>query len=189
VPLDRLDGETVALGSTSRTSVLLAQMLLEERYGAAPTYEVMPPDLTQMMLVAKAATLIGDVALRASFDAPDRGLMVHDLGAAWKDWTGLPMVFAVWAVRREFAERHPGLVKDVHEAFLASRDLSLERVDEVVAQTVRWEDFDAPTLRQFFTTLDFSLGERQVEGMRHFAQKAAAIGAVPDFAGPEFFSV
>src|ERR1700712_918553 len=47
-PLDELGGELVALGSTSRTSVLLARMLLEERYGVQPTYEVMPPDLTEM---------------------------------------------------------------------------------------------------------------------------------------------
>lgn len=186
VPLAELSGETVALGSTSRTSVLLARLLLEERYGASPTYEVMPPDLTEMMLSAKAAVLIGDVALRASFDAPARGLTVYDLGAEWKAWTGLPMVFAVYAARREFASEHPGLVKDVHEAFRSSQDLSLQRVTEVAAQAARWESFDAAVLEEYFRTLDFSLGERQIEGIKAFAAKAAAAGVVPVFNGPEF---
>ena len=188
LPLSELSGHTVALGSTSRTSVLLAQLLLEQRYGAFPTYEVMPPDLTEMMLVADAAVLIGDVALRASFDAPSRGLTVHDLGAEWKSWTGLPMVFAVWAARRDFVEQHPGLVKDVHEAFLSSRDLSLTKVKEIAEQAARWEAFDANVLTRYFRTLDFSLGARQVEGIMAFAAKATAAGEVPPFAGPTFIS-
>src|SRR5512140_1832401 len=65
VPPDRLDGRRVALGSTSRTGVLLAKMLLADRYGVNPEYFVCPPDLTGMLLEADAAVLIGDVALRA----------------------------------------------------------------------------------------------------------------------------
>src|SRR5918999_3483797 len=89
-PLADLDGARVALGSTSRTGVLLAQLLLGERYGVNPEYFRCPPDLTQMLLEADAAVLIGDVALRAGLDAARRGLLVTDLGAAWRDWTGLP---------------------------------------------------------------------------------------------------
>ena len=85
----------------------LAQMLLESRYGVRPSYFRCPPDLNQMLLEAEAAVLIGDVALRARTEAPARGLAVTDLGEAWRDWTGLPMVFAVWAVRREFATANP----------------------------------------------------------------------------------
>ncbi|MCL2732986.1 MAG: menaquinone biosynthesis protein, partial [Actinomycetia bacterium] len=81
LPLDRLDGERVALGSTSRTSVRLAELLLTERYGVAPDYYRCPPDLSLMMQEARAAVLIGDAALRASLhDAPRLGLEVHDLG-------------------------------------------------------------------------------------------------------------
>src|SRR5688572_27520893 len=83
VPLSELTGEAVALGSTSRTGVLLAQMLLSDHYGVTPEYFRCPPDLTQMLLEAKAAVIIGDVALRARYDA--RGdLIVTDLGEAWR---------------------------------------------------------------------------------------------------------
>jgi chorismate dehydratase len=96
LPLDRLDGRRVALGSTSRTGVLLARMLLESRYGVHPEYFRCPPDLTEMLLEADAGVLIGDVALRALYEAPRRGLGVTDLGQAWREWTGQPMVSPVW---------------------------------------------------------------------------------------------
>ncbi|GGM21100.1 menaquinone biosynthetic enzyme MqnA/MqnD family protein [Micromonospora yangpuensis] len=189
-PLAELDGGKVALGSTSRTGVLLAQLLLGERYGVRPEYFRCPPDLTQMLLEADAGVLIGDVALRAHYEAPRRGLEVTDLGQAWREWTGLPMVFAVWAVRRDFAAAHPGLVKEVHEAFLRSRDLCLAELDQVAEGAARWESFDAETLASYFRVLDFSLGERQVAGLREFARRAAALGEAPALPpdGPAFFT-
>jgi chorismate dehydratase len=172
LPLDRLGGERVALGSTSRTSVRLAELLLTERYHVAPDYYRCPPDLALMMQEAQAGVLIGDAALRASLhDAPRLGLDVHDLGQMWKDWTGLPFVFAVWAVRRDYLARHPETVHGVHKAFLASRDLSMEEVDKVAEQSARWEAFDKDLLRTYYTTLDFSLGERHQRGIAEFARR------------------
>jgi chorismate dehydratase len=190
-PLAELDGRPVALGSTSRTGVLLAQMLLAERYGAYPEYFRCPPDLAEMLMEADAGVLIGDPALRAMYEGPARGLHVTDLGQAWKDWTGHPMVFAVWAVRKDYAAAHPGRVKDVHEAFQRSRDLCLGELDEVATAAARWEPFDAATLAAYFRALDFSLGERQVEGIREFAGRAASRGDVPALPadGPVFAAV
>jgi chorismate dehydratase len=190
-PPAELDGRPVALGSTSRTGVLLAQMLLAEKYGAEPEYFRCPPELNQMLLEADAAVLIGDVALRAMYEAPQLGLEVVDLAQAWKEWTGLPMVFAVWAVRKEFAAAHPGVVKEVHEAFQRSRDLCLGELDEVAESAARWEPFDAATLATYFRALDFSLGEQQVAGIREFARRAAARGEAPALPadGPIFAQV
>jgi chorismate dehydratase len=179
----------VALGSTSRTSVLLARLWLESVHGIRPEYFVCPPDLTAMLLEADAAALIGDVALRATYDAPRRGLDVYDLGAVWREWTGLPMVFAVWAARRDYAEANPGLVKDVHAGFVRSRDEALEHVEEIAEQAARWEIFDAATLATYFRTLDFSLGARQVEGIVEFSRRAAAAGAIPAPVTPSFAPV
>jgi chorismate dehydratase len=189
VPLPDLDGRRVALGSTSRTSVLLARMWLAEVHGVRPDYFSCPPDLTTMLLEADAAVLIGDAALRATYDAPRRGLSVYDLGQVWRDWTGLPMVFAVWAARRDYAEANPGLVKDVHAAFVRGRDDALAHVDEVASQAARWEIFDAATLATYFRTLDFSLGPRQLDGLVEFGRRAAAVAAVPGPVTPAFAPV
>ncbi|MEC4017030.1 menaquinone biosynthetic enzyme MqnA/MqnD family protein [Streptomyces sp. H27-D2] len=180
VPLDQLDGARVALGSTSRTSVRLAQLLLAEQYGVRPDYYSCPPDLGLMMQEADAAVLIGDAALRANLhDAPRLGLEVHDLGQMWKDWTGLPFVFAVWAARRDFLEREPELVHEVHQAFLASRDLSLQEVAKVAEQAARWETFDAKLLERYFTTLDFRLGAEQLAGIAEFARRTGSTTGFP----------
>ncbi|MEV6347966.1 menaquinone biosynthesis protein [Actinoplanes sp. NPDC051851] len=178
-PPAELDERPVALGSTSRTGVLLAQMLLSERYAAEPEYFRCPPDLSQMLMEADAGVLIGDPALRAMYEAPRNGLQVIDLAEAWKEWTGLPMVFAVWAVRRDFAAANPGQVKDVHEAFQRSKELCLGELDAVAEAAARWEPFDAATLANYFRALDFSLGERQQRGVREFARRAANRGEVP----------
>jgi chorismate dehydratase len=174
-----LDGGRVALGSTSRTGVLLARLLLADRYRVRPEYVRRPPDLAAMLREADAAVLIGDAALRAYHEAPRSGLVVTDLGQAWREWSGLPMVFAVWGVRRAFAADHPGLVKDVHEAFLRSRQLCLAELDEVAAAAARWEPYEPAALAGYFRRLDFSLGARQQSGLREFARRAAAIGAAP----------
>jgi chorismate dehydratase len=189
-PLSELDGARVALGSASRTGVLLAQMLLSERYGIDATYFRRTSDVPQMMREADACVVIGDVALRAMYEAPTQGLTVTDLGAQWREWTGLPMVFAVWAVRRDFAAASPGLVKDVHLAFQRSVELCLTEIDDAATAAARWEPFDAPTLAGYFRTLDFSLGERQLDGLREFARRAAARGEAPALPadGPLLFS-
>ncbi|MFC7975536.1 menaquinone biosynthetic enzyme MqnA/MqnD family protein [Streptomyces cinereoruber] len=179
-PLEELDGARVALGSTSRTSVRLAQLLLSERYGVSPDYYTCPPDLGVMMQEAEAAVLIGDAALRASLhDAPRLGLQVHDLGLMWKEWTGLPFVFAVWAVRKDYLAREPETVHEVHQAFLASRDLSLEEVAKVAEQAARWEAFDAELLERYFRTLDFRFGPEQLAGAREFARRTGPTTGFP----------
>lgn len=179
-PLEDLDGARVALGSTSRTSVRLAQLLLAERHGVHPDYYRCPPDLGLMMQEADAAVLIGDAALRANLhDGPRLGLQVHDLGQMWKEWTGLPFVFAVFAARRDYLERHPEMVAEVHRAFLESRDLSLVEVTKVAEQAARWESFDAELLERYFTTLDFRFGEAQLGGVREFARRVGPTTGFP----------
>ncbi|MFF4959008.1 menaquinone biosynthetic enzyme MqnA/MqnD family protein [Streptomyces sp. NPDC001222] len=180
VPLEQLDGARVALGSTSRTSVRLAQLLLSERYGVTPDYYTCPPDLSLMMQDAQAAVLIGDAALRANLhEGPRYGLAVHDLGTLWKEWTGLPFVFAVWAARRDYLEREPEVTHRVHKEFLASRDVSLEEVAKVAEQAARWEVFDATVLEKYFTTLDFRFGAPQLEAVTEFARRVGPTTGFP----------
>ncbi|MDQ1632047.1 MAG: chorismate dehydratase [Frankiaceae bacterium] len=177
VPVEQI--RSVALGATSRTSVLLAEMVLEERFGLRPDYATMPPDLPTMLREADAAVLIGDPALRATFGVRPSGTTVLDLGQAWREESGTPMVFAVWAARREFADRHPGLVKDVAEAFRSSLDLALAQIETVAASAARWEELDPATLARYFRALDFRLGPDQQEGLRRFAGRLVRRGVLP----------
>jgi predicted solute-binding protein len=85
----------LALDSSSRTSVVLARIILEQTYHVEPETITMVPDLNAMLGKADAALLIGDPALR--IEPAQTGLETLDLGEEWLRLTGLPMVFAVWA--------------------------------------------------------------------------------------------
>jgi predicted solute-binding protein len=93
---------TLSLDSSSRSSVMLARIILDQAYKVSPETTVMTPDLTAMLGKSDAALIIGDPALR--IDPNAGGLHSLDLGQAWFDLTGLPMVFAIWAGHQQQPE-------------------------------------------------------------------------------------
>ena len=154
--------------------MVLARLILEQQVGVVPVYKKMPPDLDAMLAVADAAVLIGDPALRATLvDGPARGLTVVDLGGAWKEWTDLPMVFAVWAVRRAYAVARPDSLAGVRAAFRRSLAASAAHPSDVARAAAAGSDFDADQLARYFGALDFALGPRQRAGVAEFAARAA----------------
>lgn len=176
VPLAGLDGATIALGSTSRTSILLARLILERQHGLVPRYIDRPPNLDAMLSEADAAVLIGDAALRATLiEGPARGLFVTDLGAAWREWTGLPMVFAVWAVRREFLAEHPDQVTAVAQAFHGSVAAAADHPEAVARAAVVAEGMSMADAERYYKALDFALGQRQREGILAFAEMVSSL--------------
>ena len=177
VPAAALDGRPVALANTSATSQVLARIVLAERYGVAPHYFECPPDLEAMLARADAALLIGDPALRVLF-RPPAGLHCYDLGDEWQRLTSCAMVYAVWAVRREYAARAPHLVREVLDAFRRSLAFSLDHVDEIARAASRWERFPPETLAAYFRTLRFEFGERYQDGLRAYAGRAVQHGAL-----------
>jgi chorismate dehydratase len=183
-PLDDLDGQVVALSEASRSTTLLARMLLEDAVGVRPVYRTLRQDVEGMLKTARAAVVIGDDALRLQADVP-RGLTVHDTGAMWRSWTGLPMVFAVWAVRREFAQAHPDVVREVRAALLDAVGRAWSHPVEVAAAAARESRsgragaLGMPVLLDYYRTLDYSLGERQLAAIEEFTARAAARGEIP----------
>jgi chorismate dehydratase len=170
-----LSGATVALTDISRTSQVLARVLVEKRWGASASYVEMPSDLGAMMREADAALLIGDDALRAYWALPD-GLHAYDLGSEWKAWTGLPMVYAVWAVRREFAESRPDAVRAVADALNRSLEYCRCHLDDISEYAARWEEFPAEHFRSYFDALQFRFGPRYRDGLKRYLVEATAIG-------------
>jgi len=182
VPVAQLGGRTVALTSTSRTSQVLARILLEKHWGVTPEYVEMPPDLPAMLRDADAALLIGDEALRAYWESP-LDVHVYDLGREWTDWTGLPMVYAVWAVRRDFAQAQPEAVQEVADLLAGSLAYCRAHLDDISEYAARWEPFGADRFRSYFEALQFRYEPRYREGLKRYLSEAVALGqldAVPD---------
>ena len=156
---------TLAADSSSRTSVALARVILERRYGSEPEVHSQTPDLEAMLRVADAALIIGDPALRLD---PARGTQhVYDLGAEWVEMTGLPMVFAVWAGRR-------GVVTpEVSQAFRESWRYGREHMEEIVVSEACGREFPIGLVREYLTRhIVHELGPRDYEGMELFLRYA-----------------
>ncbi|MGH7265682.1 MAG: menaquinone biosynthetic enzyme MqnA/MqnD family protein [Candidatus Rokuibacteriota bacterium] len=117
-PMGELGGRRVGVTGETATSVRLLRMLLAFRDEAAPPVLVGPDD------PAEAVLLIGDTALRA-LKGPWPHALCFDLGEEWTRWTGLPCVFAAWAVREEAgAEGRRALAAALDEALaLGLREL------------------------------------------------------------------
>ncbi len=94
--------QRLALDSSSRTSAALVQILLRQYWKAGePQVREAEPDWREMLRDNDAALVIGDPALQISVHHSAAGYQVFDLAQVWQEWTGLPFVFALWAVRRE----------------------------------------------------------------------------------------
>ena len=158
-------GKSVCINTSSRTSVRLARVILERRYAAEFESVSHAPDLEAMLRAADAALVIGDPALR--IDPARLPYFVYDLGAEWVEMTGLPMVFAVWAGRREVVT--PAVV----EAFRASSEYGLARIEEIVAAEAPSRAFPPETVREYLTrNIVHELGPREYAGLELFLKLA-----------------
>jgi chorismate dehydratase len=166
---------TLAVDSSSRTSVELARVILERRYGAEPRQIPHAPDLDAMLELADAALIIGDPALH--IDPAELPWHVYDLGAEWTEMTGEPMVFAVWAGRKDAVS--PAVV----EAFRESCRYGLAHMDDIVAAESVARGFPEAVIREYLTRhIVHELGEREYRGMDlflNYARREAAAQAVP----------
>ncbi len=175
VPAEELSGHTVALAANSRTSQVLARVLLEKRWEVSVDYVEMPPDLPAMLRDADAALLIGDEAIRTYWEPPSE-LHTYDLGTEWKAWTGLPFVFAVWAVRAEYAAEQPEALRRVADALDGSLAYCRGHLDEISEYAAQWEHFPAAKFRSYFDALQFRFGPAYRDGLARYLAEAHGIG-------------
>jgi chorismate dehydratase len=164
VPAEKI--RSLALDTSSRTSVALARVILVQKYGVRPRTIPYPPNVAKMLTLADAALLIGDPALRL---APQQeGYFVYDLGREWTEMTGLPMVYAMWAGRgaAEAAEL-------LQESYAYGRD----RIDEIVASEAAPRNIPLELARNYLTrNIVFELGERHMRGLELYLSLALQNG-------------
>ena len=80
----------------------LLKTILKLRFQQDVAYGELAGPVAEALEEYDAVLLIGDQGLEALY-FPEPGTTCHDLGALWQEWTGLPMVYAVWAAREDFA--------------------------------------------------------------------------------------
>jgi chorismate dehydratase len=166
VPLPAV--QSIAVTAQSASSVVLVRTLFQSA-------EIRPEGET-----ADARLMIGDEALRSAFDDP---MPHHDLGALWRERTGLPMVFAVWAARvgtpglDELDRALAGAVADAHE----------HSADVARAAAIRY-GYPAGYLARYFEKLRYRFGERERAGLARFFELAHGAGALDEVPSLRFHS-
>ena len=172
------DIKNVALDTSSRTSVALAKIILAEKFDIHPTYIDTRPNLENMLQVADAAVLIGDVALEAGAHYS------HwiDLAEEWKEWTGYPFVFAVWAGRKDewnLEQLAP---------FYKSKELGIKNIDKIATEYASGHNHS----REFYQTylqdhIQYDLSEDHIEGLKAFWEMAFYHGLTEQIPDIDFF--
>lgn len=178
-PVAALDGRTVLVSASSRTSVALFDLLCRHVWGIRPNLAHARAEAADLGTLAglphDALLVIGDPALLLTEQHayPHR----YDLGEEWKRWTGLPFVFAVWAARRAAA---PGPVRAVHQALLTARDWGLGHLDTLADAAALATGVTPEACRAYFAGLDYALTYKHLAGLTDFFRRLAADGTVPD---------
>jgi predicted solute-binding protein len=170
------EARTVALDASSRSSAAMARVLFKDLLGTAPEFHVAVPDLGEMLAHHDAALLLGDPALKANL----AGLHVLDLAAGWRELTGLPFVFAVWAVRPSIAP----------EPFLWSREYAKTHMPEIVAVAAQRTGLEQSALHEYLDgDLHHDLESEDEKGLSEFYRRAHAHGLLPSPDTPPFVGV
>ncbi len=170
--------ETVAADTSSRSSVALAQIILARKYHRHVKIRPYPPRVPEMLDIADAALIIGDPALRfdlmTSWPAGDAPPWIYDLGAEWTSWTRLPMVYAVWAVRRPAADLSLAAI------FQDAAQFGLDRREEIAAAEAPRRDIGLESARDYlFERIHYGWGEPENRGLSLFLEYAAGLGLAP----------
>jgi chorismate dehydratase len=184
VPVEKIS--TIALDTSSLTSVALTKILFEKWLGGGRTFSAMEPNLDQMLATNDAGLLIGDPALQV-----DRSrYFTLDLAEEWIRYTGKPFVFAFWAIRRQaFQEdslREAAPAPDLAQVFQDSRDHGLEpsSLDQIAREWAPRLGLREDEIRSYLTeSIHYELDPGCIEGLQLFYRYAAEIGALP--AAPE----
>lgn len=148
--------ETVYLDYQSRTSVRLAQLLLEKLWKKEVIYKQATENYIDYINNKNAGVIIGDRALkqRSNFE------YIYDLAEGWKELTGLPFVFAAWVANKELPD-------DFLSAFNAANAKGLRHIDEVVAQN----PFPYYDLHTYYTkNIHYLIDEDKKKGLNKFLE-------------------
>lgn len=163
VPFNRI--RTLAADAASRTSVMLARVILAEKYGVEPKVVARHADLAAMLGEADAALIIGDPALR--LDPAALPFETLDLGGEWVAMTGLPMVFAVWSGREEVIQERYARV------FAESCRYGLEHAADIARAEAAPRGVSEELAHDYITKhIVYELGERDYQGLELYLKMA-----------------
>ncbi|MFD2115961.1 menaquinone biosynthetic enzyme MqnA/MqnD family protein [Paenibacillus yanchengensis] len=173
-PLEKVRPRTVSLSSSSATSVNLLKIMMQLRYDCLPEYDVSSQSLEQMLSQSDAALLIGDPAIVAA--RKYKQLHIVDLGAAWHEWTGLGMTYAVVAARKQAYLQQKPLLEQLHEALLINKTRNSKDLSAIINDACLQLGGDRAYWTRYFSCLQFDFNEQLQEGLALYYRYAQQLG-------------
>ena len=156
---------SIAVDSSSRTSVALLRVLCAQSFDIEPKFVTLPPDIKSMLTRCDAALLIGDAALFTDHDA--LGIEKTDLGEEWTAMTNLPFVWAFWAGR-------PGVIgpEDI-VALTAARDAGVLASDAIATEFCEGDEDKVEVAVDYLRdNISFTLDDSARAGLKKFLEAA-----------------
>ena len=152
-------------------------------YGVGPRYHIgLPGEIEAGMERPAAVLAIGDEALRLAGEG--RYPLRLDLGEAWQARTGLPFVFALWAVREDFCRAAPDTVLAIHLELQHCLRQGKERLREISATVAGRIPMDEEACYRYLQGIEYDLGREKQEALRLFFEYLISRGEVPATALP-----
>jgi chorismate dehydratase len=177
---------TVACDTSSRTSFAYTRILFEIFWRVQAQFLPHDPDLDAMLAAADAALLIGDPALLALEEKEQRALrtgeelLYLDLAHEWHEFTGLPWVSAVWAVRAGALPETGLCAQQIVRDMQASRDNGMAHVEDLADEWCERIPVPRETIRTYLTeNIHYVLDEDCLRGLDLFYRLASQCGALP----------
>lgn len=176
VPIEELNEKRIALTSSSATSIHLLKIILEYFKELKNTYTTMAPKLEKMLMDHDACVLIGDDAIRATWNKNET-LYQYDLGELWYEHTGLPMVYAVFAVRNELVKSNATIVGELYRSFLSSKNKCMnEKYEPMISDIMRTIGGEKSFWDHYFSGLCYDFNQKQQQGLLYFYKLAYNCG-------------
>lgn len=173
------DIHSVALTTQSATSVALLKTMFKLRFRQEVAYGDLLGTVAQALEEYDAALVIGDQGLEALY-FPEPGTTCHDLGAMWMDWTRLPMVYAVWAAREDFARTNGAELVEVEQELIECRDYGRDHLPDVVESALGQYRFNRENLMRYFALLYYGFRDEYQKGLRRFYELAYEAGELEE---------
>lgn len=181
-----LDGKSVILTDESTTAASLLYLLFALK-SIHPKIRTGKIESLKDLETAAAALVIGDAALKEKWRTSFR--YVWDLGELWKNFSELPFVFALWAVRKSFAEKYPDHVAAVIETFYHSKQNGMNHIHQIVKIASTKLGLPPETCQKYFLNLNYNLGLSQIEGLKIFFQELYRYHLIPTPVQLNFFQM
>jgi chorismate dehydratase len=176
VPIERLDGAPVGLTVESETSVALLRILLSRRYSFNNTFNKSSGTLDEVLAENEAMLLIGDAALRSAVSY--RNGYLYDLGDLWREFTGLPFVFALWLLRADAFDRSSADYYLLRNRLIASKHAAVNDFERIAGLLKGNNWTNRELLINYWKTISYDLSPDHVDGLKLYFRYAAECGII-----------